>query len=118
MMQSENVALLRNLAQLRGLFIAQTGTTILTPLLFVMIFWMTSIFLSWGLFSPANAVSVTTFFVAALCVAGAIFRSLKCIRLTKDCCAFQARRSASPMILFYPSATYSRSDPTNSGEAR
>jgi hypothetical protein len=77
MMQSEALGLLRNLAQLRWLIIAQSNTTILRPLLFVMIFWMTSIFVSWGLFSRANAMSVTTFFVAALCVSGAIFLILE-----------------------------------------
>lgn len=77
MMKSEAVSQLWTLAQLRGLFIAQTGTTILQPLLFVMIFWITSIFFSWGLFSRVNAVSVTTFFVAALCVSGAIFLILE-----------------------------------------
>jgi len=77
MMQSEAVGLLQNIAQIRGLFIAQSGTTILQPLLFVMIFWMMSIFASWGLFSRANAVSITTFFVAALCVSGAVFLILE-----------------------------------------
>jgi len=77
MMQSEAIGLLRNLAQLRWLIITQTGATILRPLLSVMIFWMTSIFLSWGLFSRVNAMSVTTFFVAALCVSGAIFLILE-----------------------------------------
>ena len=77
MMQSEALNLLRNLAQLRWLILAQTGATVLQPLLFVMILWMTSIFFSWGLFSRANAMSVTTFFVAALCVSGAIFLILE-----------------------------------------
>lgn len=77
MMQSEALGLLRSLAQLRWLIIAQSNTTISWPLLFVMIFWMTSIFVSWGLFSRANTVSVTTFFVAALCVSGAIFLILE-----------------------------------------
>jgi hypothetical protein len=77
MMQSEALGLLRNLAQLRWLIIAQSAATILQPMLIVMIFWMTSIFVSWGLFSRANAMSVTTFFVAALCVSGAIFLILE-----------------------------------------
>ena len=77
MMQSEALGLLRNLAQLRWLIIAQSNTTILRPLLLVMTFWMTSIFLSWGLFSRANTLSITTFFVAALCVSGAIFLILE-----------------------------------------
>ena len=77
MMQSEAVGLLRNLSQLRWLILTQTGTTTLQPLLSVMVFWMTGIFVSWGLFSRVNALSVTTFFVAALCVSGAIFLILE-----------------------------------------
>jgi hypothetical protein len=73
MMQSEAIGLLRTLSQLRWLMITQSGTTILRPLLSVMVFWMMGIFVSWGMFSRANALSVTTFFVAALCVSGAIF---------------------------------------------
>jgi hypothetical protein len=99
MMQSEALDLLRNLAQLRGLFIAQSGTRILEPLLFVMIFWMTSIFASWGLFSRANAVSVTTFFVAALCVAGAIFLILEMYTPYKGL----LRISSTPLHIAYDS---------------
>lgn len=77
MMQAEAIGLLRNVAQLRWLIIAQSTTTILGPLLCVMIFWMTSIFVSWGLFSRLNAMSVTVFFVTALCVSGAIFLILE-----------------------------------------
>ena len=69
--------LLRNLSQLRWLIIAQTGTTILQPLLSVMVFWMTGIFVSWGMFSRVNAISVTTFLVAAMCVSAAIFLILE-----------------------------------------
>ena len=98
-MQSEAVGLLRNLAQLRGLFIAQSGTTILMPLLFVMIFWMTSIFVSWGLFSRANAVSVTTFLVAALCVSGAILLILEMYTPYKGL----LRLSSAPLRIAYDS---------------
>jgi hypothetical protein len=77
MMQSEAIGLLRTLAQLRWLIIAQGSTTVLRPLLSVMIFWMASIFFSWGLFSRANTMSVGTFCVAALCVSGAIFLILE-----------------------------------------
>ena len=55
----------------------QTSTTVFRPLLFVMIFCLTAIFVSWGLFSPLNTTTVTTFFVAALCVSGAILLILE-----------------------------------------
>jgi Protein of unknown function (DUF4239) len=77
MMQSEVLGLLKNLAQLHWLIIAQNATTILQPLLFVMIFSMMSIFVSWGMFSHANTMSVTTYFVVALCVSSAIFLILE-----------------------------------------
>jgi len=77
MMQSEALGLLRNLAQLRWLIIAQSNTTILRPLLFIMIFWMASTFFSWGLFSRANTMTIATFFIAALCISGAIFLILE-----------------------------------------
>lgn len=100
-MKSEAVGLLWNLGQLRGLFIAQAGATILQPLLFVMIFWMTSIFASWGLFSRVNAVSVTTFFVAALCVSGAIFLVLEMYTPYKGL----LRLSSTPLRIAYDSLT-------------
>jgi len=70
MMQSEALGLPKNLAQLRRLIIEQTSATIL-------IFWITSILVSWGRFSRANATSVATFLVAVLCVSGAIFLVLE-----------------------------------------
>jgi len=72
MMRSEAISLVRNIAQLHSLVLAQGGTTAMAPLLFVLIFWMTSIFVSWGLFSRANPITVTTFLVAAVCVSAAI----------------------------------------------
>jgi len=77
MMKSEALNLLKSLAQMRWLVLAQTSTTVLRPLLFVMIFCLTAIFFSWGLFSPMNTTTVTTFFVAALCVSGAILLILE-----------------------------------------
>jgi hypothetical protein len=72
MMKSEAIGLLKSLALLRWLIIEQSASTVLTPLLFVMIFWLTAIFVSWGLFATPNVITTTTFFVAALCVSGAI----------------------------------------------
>ena len=72
MMKSDALGLLKSVSQIRSLMIEQTSTTVLKPLLFVLIFWLTGIFVSWGLFSPRNATIVITFFVAALCVSAAI----------------------------------------------
>ena len=47
------------------------------PLLVVMAFWLTIIFVSFGLFAPPNATVVATLFVCALSVSGAIFLVLE-----------------------------------------
>src|SRR3974390_236017 len=76
MMKSEATSLLKSVVLMRSLVIEQSSTTVLRPLLFVMIFWLTAIFVSWGLFSSPNATAVATFFVAALCVSGGILMIL------------------------------------------
>ena len=76
-MKSEALSLLKSLAQMRWLVLAQTSTTVLRPLLYVIIFCLSAIFVSWGLFSPMNATTGITFFVAAWCVAGAILLILE-----------------------------------------
>jgi hypothetical protein len=43
------------------------------PFLVVLIFWLTVLFMSFGLFSPRNATVLTVLFVCALSVAGALF---------------------------------------------
>jgi nitric oxide reductase large subunit len=42
-----------------------------------MVFWLTIIFVSFGLFAPPNATVVATLFVCALSVSGAIFLVLE-----------------------------------------
>jgi len=73
MIKSEALGLLKSLSKMRLLIVEQTATTALSPLLFVMIFWLTAIFLSWGLFAPRSAAAISTFLVAAICVSCAIF---------------------------------------------
>ena len=59
MMKSEALSLLKSLAQMRWLILEQTSTTVLRPLLFVMIFCLTAIFVSWGLLRLINRIGVT-----------------------------------------------------------
>jgi hypothetical protein len=56
---------------------AQKESSIPLPFLVVLVFWLTIIFVSFGLFAPANATVVFTLFVCALSVAGAIFLILE-----------------------------------------
>jgi membrane-bound ClpP family serine protease len=55
----------------------QRATSISIPLLAVLIFWLTIIFVSFGLFAPPNATVIVSLFVTALSVSGAIFLILE-----------------------------------------
>ena len=71
-LQSRALSLMLSMGQMRWLIFEQTSEAVSTPLLIVIIFWLTSIFVSWGLYSPVNATTVASFFAAALSVSGAI----------------------------------------------
>lgn len=47
------------------------------PFLVMLVFWLTIIFVSFGLFTPPNATVVTTLFVCALSVASALYLILE-----------------------------------------
>jgi hypothetical protein len=69
--QAKSVAV--DLAQMRWLLFAQSGTTISTPFLVIVVFWLTVLYMSFGLFAPRNATAVTTLLVSAVSVAAAMF---------------------------------------------
>ncbi|CAN5902237.1 hypothetical protein BH11PSE3_BH11PSE3_36890 [soil metagenome] len=56
----------------RWLLWANPGTTVPLQFLYVLIFWLFLIFVSFGVFAPVNATVVTSFFLSALAVTGAI----------------------------------------------
>jgi hypothetical protein len=62
-----------DIGQARLLMLEQGGRSIPMPFLVLLIFWVTVIFLSFGLFAPHNATVVATLFLCALSVSGAIF---------------------------------------------
>src|SRR5262249_5311233 len=66
-----------DLAQTRWLMSAQKGSAIPMPFLVVLVFWLSIIFTSFGLFAPANATVIVTLLVCALSVSGAIFLILE-----------------------------------------
>ncbi len=66
-----------DLAQTRWLLFEQGGSSIPIAFLVLLIFWVTIIFLSFGLFAPPNATVIVTLFLCALSVSGAIFLILQ-----------------------------------------
>jgi hypothetical protein len=64
-------------AQTRFLLFEQSGSGIPLPFLIVLIFWLSIIFMSFGLFSRFNLVSGSALLVFALSAAGALFLVLE-----------------------------------------
>jgi len=70
MNQASNTA--TAIAQSRWLMYEQASTGVSVPLLVVMVFWLSVIFISFGLFARPNPAVVSAFFISALAVTGAI----------------------------------------------
>lgn len=75
--KSQATSLAGELAQLRWLLFEQSQSSISTPLLVIMVFWMAMTYASASLFAPANRTVVTAQCLAALAVAGALFLILE-----------------------------------------
>ena len=73
--QASNLAI--QMGQVRWLMFAQSSVPVPKLLLLVLIFWLTVLFFSFGLFAPRNFTVRSGLFVSALAVAGAIFLILE-----------------------------------------
>jgi hypothetical protein len=76
-LRAQALSLALHLTRTRMLLLEQQGSSIPAPFLVVLIFWLTVIFASFGLFAPANATVVTVFVVSVLSMSGAIFLILE-----------------------------------------
>lgn len=76
-LQSRAVDLGEALLQARWVVLASVGTSVPLPFMAILLFWLTITFTSFGLFAPRNATVVSTLFVCALSVAGAVFLILE-----------------------------------------
>jgi hypothetical protein len=77
LLQSQALKIAIDLGQTRWLLFAQKSSAISVPFLVVVIFWLTIIFGSFGLFAPRNLVVFATLIVCALSVSGALFLILE-----------------------------------------
>src|SRR5262245_26296048 len=66
-----------NVAHTRWLQVEQAGSSIPLPILAVLVFWLSIIFVSFGLLAPPNVTVVVTLLVCVLSVSGAIFLILE-----------------------------------------
>jgi len=76
-LQSEALNVGIRLGQTRSLMIAQKTTAVPTLLLSVLVFWLTLLFMSFGLCARPNVVVLVSLFASALAVCGAIFLILE-----------------------------------------
>jgi hypothetical protein len=76
-LQARMLSVVANSQQIRFDLFAHAHDSISTPFLVILIFWLTIIFASFGLFSRPNPIVIVTFFVGALSVSGAVFLILE-----------------------------------------
>jgi len=73
-LQSRALQLTLDIAEARALLLQQVGRTSLPkPFLVILIFWLTMIFVSFGMFSTTNATVIIAFIICALSLAGSLF---------------------------------------------
>ena len=75
--KAQALAVAADIGQMRWLLFEQAGSSISTPLLVIVVFWLAILFFSFGLFGPSNSTAVGALMVAALSVSGAIFLVLE-----------------------------------------
>ena len=69
--QAEEIS--NDMLQARWLLIEQAQSALPAPFLVVLLFWLTMLFLSFGLFAPRNATVIIVLLIGAMSVSGAIF---------------------------------------------
>jgi len=73
--QASNVAI--QLGQIRWLMYEQNKIPFPTLLLVMLVFWLTALFVSFGVYAPRNYSVLTSLFISALAVSGAIYMILE-----------------------------------------
>ena len=77
LLQSQALSIVLDLGQMRWLQYAQESASISMPLLVILVFWLTTIFISFGLFAPANSTVFISLLVSSLSVSAAILLILE-----------------------------------------
>ncbi len=76
-LQSRALDMTEELLQARWLVHAATEPSVPVPFLMILLFWLTIIFASFGVFAPRNATVLTVLFVCGLSVSLAVFLVLE-----------------------------------------
>jgi hypothetical protein len=76
-MQARALAILTSLQETRWLMFEQESASISMPMLIILLCWLSTLFISFGLFAPRNATTVAALLVSAFSVSGAILLILE-----------------------------------------
>jgi hypothetical protein len=71
-LRSKTLALTENLSQARWLLAEQAGNSIPVPFLIMLVFWLTIVFASFGLFAPLNGTAIASLCLCSMAVSGGI----------------------------------------------
>ena len=80
LLKAQALGIAWGLGQIRWLQYAQQANSVSMPLLITLVFWLTAIFVSFGLFAPRNPTVVVCLFICAASVSGAILMILEMYR--------------------------------------
>jgi hypothetical protein len=72
-LQGQALSMTYGLGESRWLFYEQSSPSVPTPMLVILVFWLTVIFIGFGLFAPRNGTVIASLFFAGVAVSGAIF---------------------------------------------
>src|SRR6185503_9042148 len=72
-LKSRSLDIAGAMAAARWKALQEIGSSLQWPFMVILVFWLTVIFTSFGLFAPPNGLVTAALFVAALSVAGAIY---------------------------------------------
>ncbi len=72
-MRDQAMQITGDMGRVRALLMEQTASSIPTPFLIVLVFWLAIIFVGFGLFAPRNPTVVSLLLICAVSVAGAVF---------------------------------------------
>lgn len=77
LLKDQAVSIAAGLGRIRWLMYEQRSSSVSTPLLAVLVFWLIATFVSFGIFAPPNTTVIASLFVSALSVSAAIFLMLE-----------------------------------------
>jgi hypothetical protein len=72
-LKAEVLRISLEVGQIRALALTRESSSIPVPFLVVLVFWLTALFVGYGLFAPRNIFAVTALSVCALTVSTALF---------------------------------------------